>query len=1102
MKKTTAKNNLPGARPWLLILLCLLLSGACGLVYEIVWMKMLTLVIGNTVFSITTVLSAFMGGLALGSFLAGRVSATIKNPLKAYAILEGGIGLYALLLPLLIAVTEPLFRIVYQNLDASFYAFGLLRLLVCGLLLLVPTTLMGATLPVLSNYFIAGQNHVGRGVGLLYGVNTLGAVLGCSLAGFVLIPALGVSGTIYGAALLNLAICAGVLKIAQNPLPLRREDSAGQSVEITAQSRKKRKTPRHRPQLRRQPPKMAPTAGEIKTEIPPSAVRMVMVGIGLSGAAAMVYQITWTRVITLSIGSSVYAFSLIVTAFICGLALGSLAVARFIDRNRYLLPGLAVVQGAIGISALAIVPLLGRLPVFLAEFVFATDQSFLDIHLLEFAVILGLFLVPTLMMGAAVPMAVRICTPDSRRTGRFFGSVYALNTLGAIGGSVMAGFCLIPWMGTQNSILVAVALNVLAAGLILFQVPGITLAVRRAGALSIAAIAMLAWLTIPRWDAAVLVSGPFLYSGKYKQVSAEKGIEIETAMKNKERLLYFKEGLNALVSVEKSTLGDVSLKINGKTDASAKGGDVATQLMVGHLPLLLHPAARDVLVIGLGSGMTLGAVQKHPVKAVDVVEIEAAVVEASRYFREFTGDVLNDPRLNLILADGRNHLSLTGRQYDVIISEPSNPWVAGMANLFTREFFESAQARLRSGGLMCQWVHAYAMSSMDFKTVVRTFQAVFPHATLWEAAFSGDYLLIGSARELNINPRTLADRLEDERLSADVRKMRTNSPAALMSRLIMTEAAIPEYVAGAPLNTDGNALLEYSAPRAVLWYPAAETLAALYAHRQNPLDVLQFEHSAPPPPAMARELQERFAARSDVLDGFVSYSRGAAKEAMVHLERALVRSPQDYDAANLLAKLYYRIGNRFRDAKRLDEAATAYDKSVTTVDRFIGNTRDTLADHFELAKTYSRANYYLGTLNLGADRLERAAAAFEKSFTAGVPHADAHNNMGIVYERQGRYDAAIIQYRRALELNPDLVSVYMNIGNTHLKQKRYHDAIESYRQVNKLRPEFALTHYNLGLAYFEQQEWSRAEKEWQRALALKPDFTQARKMLANVRKKK
>jgi spermidine synthase len=338
IKDETSGQEVPRANP--LILLFLLLSGSCGLVYEILWMKMLTLVIGNTVFAVTTVLTAFMGGLALGSFLAGRFIDKIKDPLRTYGFLEGGIGLYALLLPLLIAGTEPLFRFVYQGLNPSFYTFSLLRFVVCGIILLVPTTLMGATLPVLSKHFVQRQSHVGWNVGMLYGVNTFGAVLGCSLAGFVLIPALGVTVTIYGAALLNLAICAGVLKLAKNHV--RQEEPSGGYGKIRDKKQKKQNQQQNKKKQQKK------IAEEVVPEIRPAVLWVVMVGIGFSGLAAMIYQIAWTRVLSLSIGSSVYAFSLIVTAFICGLALGSLIIAKFIDRGRDLVLWFAFCRGPSG----------------------------------------------------------------------------------------------------------------------------------------------------------------------------------------------------------------------------------------------------------------------------------------------------------------------------------------------------------------------------------------------------------------------------------------------------------------------------------------------------------------------------------------------------------------------------------------------------------------------------------------------------------------------------------------------------------------------------------------------------------------------------------
>jgi spermidine synthase len=680
--------------------------------------------------------------------------------------------------------------------------------------------------------------------------------------------------------------------------------------------------------------------------------------------------------------------------------------------------------------------------------------------------------------------------------------VYAANTLGAIFGSFIAGFLLIPWLGAQKSIFFAVSMNIFVAVIIVLHAPTIAIPRRIVGALVIVVIAVVVWSPISTWDTSILSSGPYLYADRYRDTSAKKGIDLGVAMKEGRQLLYFKEGLHALVSVEKTSQGDVSLEINGKTDASARGGDVATQLMLGHLPLLLHQGAKDVLVIGLGSGMTLGAVERYPVKGVDVVEIEAAVVEASKYFREFTGDALNDPRVNLIVADGRNHLALTNRQYDVIISEPSNPWISGMANLFTREFFDLAKGRLRKGGVMCQWVHAYSMSSIDFKTIVRTFHAVFPNAALWEASFGNDYLLIGSPQDLNIDSRMLIDRLGDERMKVHMERMHIRDPAAFLNKLILTREAIAPYAKGSPLHTDDNALLEYSAPKALLQGRSTRLLEELYQFRSKPADMLRSLRLVEIDAQIKNDLSAMFQAKMEVLRGYISsYSNGAAKNAIKRFEAGLAISPGDYDGTYMLARLNYDIGNRFKDAKHPAETTRAYEKSIKAIDNFIKGDGALLSYHFALELIYAKANLYLGTMALKTNRLEQAAEAFEKSTSGEVRYAEAHNNLGIVYDRTGRYDAAVNQYKLAIELDPNLVSAHMNIGNTRIKQGKYEGAIQSYLQVQKMRPDFALTNYNLGVAYFEQNQWKKAEKECMRALELKPDFAQAQKMLNDVRKK-
>jgi len=1080
MKRSTHTKNMAARHTRPLILTFLFFSGSAGLIYEILWMKMLTLIIGNTIFSITTVLTAFMGGLALGSFLAGRRVEKIRNPLKVYGILEGGIGAYALLLPVLIAGTEPLFRYIYQNAGVSFYVFSLLRFAICGALLLVPTTLMGATLPVLSKYFVERQTRLGRNVAMLYGVNTLGAVLGSFAAGFILIPILGISRTIYGAALLNLSISASVLLLSKRDVQIR---PLGGKEKTKIGEQKGR------------------SAGETIQEGRSAIASIVLIGIGMSGLAAMIYQIAWTRVLSLSLGPSVYAFSLIVTAFICGLALGSLVIAKFIDRRKDLVLGLALMEGAIGMSALLVVPVLGKLPVYIAEIVLESSHSFKNIYLMEFAIIFPLILIPTCLMGAAVPTAIKICTPDVRRVGRLFGNVYAVNTLGAIIGSFIAGFFLIPWLGMQMSIVTAVAINIIVAIIILLHAPTLSLFRRLAGALTTLVVVLVVWQLVPLWNVSILSSGLYLYADEYKSQAAQAKIGLEEAVKEGSELLFYKEGLHAVVAVAKNYVGELFLMIDGKIDATAKA-DAATQLLLGHLPLFLHLGAQDVLVIGLGSGMTLGAVERHPVKAVDVVDIESAVVEASDYFREFTGDALNDERVNVIIADGRNHLALTSQKYDVIISEPSNPWISGMANLFTREFFELAKGRLRKGGVMCQWVHAYSMFSEDFKTILRTFQSVFPHVTLWEAYFGDDYLIIGSGENFTIDTQMLSNRLGEETIRADLGKMHITDLPSMIGKILMTEESIAQYTEEAPLHTDDNALLEYSAPIALMEKRPGLVLEELYRYRTNPGRMLRSLGLAEISASVENDLLRMFQARAEVLDGRIMQKQGAVQDAIEKYESALSLRPRDYEATYLLAKLNCEMGDRLMKAQRPEEAVSACETSVGAIEDFIVGLGTDLSYYPDLEQVYAQAHVQLGIIALDANNLQEAAEAFRKSMSGELHLANAHKNLGIVYERLGQYEAAVSQYQQAVHLNPHFLSALMNLGNIYLQHEKYDEAMESYRQIQDLRPDLAITYYLMGIAHYQQEEWAKAERQWKRALELSPGLSEAQNALDLVRQKR
>ncbi len=773
-----------------IILFLFFCSGGLGLMYEIVWTRLLRHVMGNTVYSVTTVLSAFMAGLALGSYLGGKIIDRRGDPLKVYGLLQGAVGVYCLFLPSLIRSAEPLYRLLYQNFGQSYQLLNLLRFFFSSLFLLLPATFMGATFPVLSKFFIRSSERVGWTIGTLYALNTFGAVLGSFATGFVFIPLLGVSRTIYLAALFSILICP-VAFVLSRYLSSGHEVFSGPAPAAIGKEEIL--------SIRVRPPAM--------TRFFPPAL---LAAYALSGFAALVYEIAWTRVLALIIGSSVYAFCLMLTAFILGLALGGIVFSRFLHRWKDLVLVFAVFELAIGFSSLLTVPVFGRLPLLMTQLVVRFSYSFRILLTLEFALVFLIMIVPTVLMGGAFPLVGRLYTRSADEIGSSIGKVYAFNTLGSILGSFAGGFLLLPWLGIRKTILAAVLVN-LAIGLFFLGL-SYTLSAKRKGTLA-AATAIIAAVLIallPGWDRATMSSGPYLYAFRLLQQRREVGRGIPKA-----NILYYKEGVSDTVTVTEDFPGMRSYRTNGKVDGS-NGLDMYTQKLLAHVPILLHPGPRSVLVIGLATGVTLGSAGRYPVERLDCVEISPSAREPYRFFLDVNYDVLSDPRARLIIADGRNYLSLSGETYDVITSEPSNPWIAGVADLFTREFFEILRSRLNPGGVACSWIHAHSLEDRDFRSVVRTFRSVFDHVIVWES-FSGlDYLLVGSAEPFRVDYGKLRKRMADEKVASDLWRIDLVDPIQFLGCFMLGGDAVDRYVQGARIHTDDNALLEFSAPRSLL----------------------------------------------------------------------------------------------------------------------------------------------------------------------------------------------------------------------------------------------------------------------------------------------
>jgi len=780
----------------LLIYLLFLLSGCTGLIYEVVWVRELVLVLGGTTYAITTVLVAFMSGLALGSFLAGKLSDGLRQPGRIYGLLEICIGIYGLSVPLLLGLAEPLYKTLYPHVADMPGILTGVRFLVGSIILLLPTTFMGATLPILVNYITKEGQAFGRSVGLLYGINTFGAVLGTMAAGFWLIPTFGLTRTTWVAAGANLLI--GLTAIVL----LRSSQEAEGKV------------------------KPAPVKVKLKDlahEVTPALRLAVLMGFALSGFAAMVYQIAWTRALIMSVGSSTYAFTCILSAFILGLALGSLVIARWVDRWSRPVFIFAVFELGIALSAVLIIPIYGRIPLIVKHMVSNYAQHYGLLLTYQFILIIAVTIVPTVLMGAIFPFVTRIIAVKDGESGAAVGRAYAVNTLGTIFGSFFAGFVMIRLLGIRNSIVIAALLNALIGVWLLVQSKPAGEPIRNrllGSALVVLAIPMFAVLT-GEWDRLLLSSGPYLGRDQKKQ----------------QKIVYYGEGIDTTVAVMQEKGGGLTLAVNGKPDASTDLTDMPTQLLLGHLPALLTDNGKDACVIGLGSGITLGALAKYPTyRRLDCVEISDQVIKAARCFDEYNDNVLTaDSRVNLIRADGRNHLLLTDRTYDIIVSEPSNPWIAGVSNLFTREFFELSEKRLKENGKLCVWLQSYSISLDDFKIVVRTLCDVFDFVSIWQSSES-DYLMVAGRCPFAIPVDSALERFKRSSVWEDLYRAGLGEFGLVMGSYITSGNVLGEWAASAPIHIDDNPRLEFSAARNLYLDRNRRILSELIGLQGSPFD--------------------------------------------------------------------------------------------------------------------------------------------------------------------------------------------------------------------------------------------------------------------------
>ena len=948
----------------LIILLLFFLSGACGLIYEVAWMRMLRIVFGNTTFAVATILTSFMAGLALGSFFFGRFTDSHRYPLMIYGFQEVGIGLFALLYPLILPVLTSAYIPLYQQLTDSFYVFTLLRFVICFFVLIIPTFLMGGTLPVIGKLFINTYSRIGWGVGSLYGINTLGGVVGCLLAGFILLSQMGVKEATYLAAALNLFIGACAFLLYRTYDQRKVKSKANEDPEVAK--------------------------GEGKADgFSPAVLYTVVFIYFLSGFCSLAYEVLWTRILVFFLGSTVYAFTIMLTTFLCGISLGSVVFSFIADRFRFSISTLGILEILIGVLGAASLIQFGLLHGVIDRLLGTSWESWVG------AVFVGCFFVmfvPTFLMGMTFTLISKLYIKGLHTIGRGIGTLYSINTVGCIFGSFAAGFIIIPLLGITRAV-VLIAMTNVAIGVVGVLVDPVTRKRTRwlaaTGGIIVAALT----LGVVPFD-----KPAFLYRSSLKKLG---------------KLLYSKEGATATVTVHQSSVDPYTAQkvktvyIDGVNVAGTSQMLRTTQKLQAHLPIVLFKASakrdpENVFIVGFGSGNSSYEVSLHEGVNVYCGELVADLSKTATYFVDMNHNIISNPRFQMLVGDARTTLLASTRHYDLIESDSIHPEIN--FDLYTEEYFRICRSKLAPNGMVSSWLPLFKLSDRDFRTILKTFQTVFPHASLWYApVYANDHaLLIGSLNELKIDFMKLQQVLANEKISSSLEEVGLDDIFTLLSCFVMGEEDIARYVEGSPSNTANHPYIAFYAPKSSRIN--RESLESICSLRSSVYPLLF--NMGDEKDAIQAALDRRFGSTGHVMRGIGKQWFGGYDAAIKEYRQALQINPRDGNVENLLRQAlhddFILKGSYYKEKGDYQRAVSMFKSALRQNPR-------SLWGHNNLAAVYNNMEYYEGAIreSLEAIRIDPSCAL-------------SHYNLAFAYGSTGLLDKCRDSLEETLRIDPDM----------------------------------------------------------------------------------
>ena len=1071
---------------------CFFLSGLLGLIYEIAWIKKASLVFGSASYALSTVVAVFFGGLALGSFVFGRASAGIDRPLRLYAKLEIALGALALATPTLFALCDLAYGSVYPAAYESFSSMTLLRLALTSIAILPATFLMGATLPLFCRQYVTQATGISRSVGFLYGLNTLGAAVGCFLAGFILLPMLGVNTSIYAAGVLNVGIGVVIWSLARD---------------TRAQGSTQKKTAKHS-----QGKREASTGGNETAAATARQRGVVAFLFFVSGAVILANEILWARFLTLLTRNTVYTYTLTLGVILLGIVIGSWVMARHFDDSEKRAQHFGSVQILTGLSVLLV--LLLPASWWRTNLIGADGEA----GLLTFGFVL---LGPAILSGIAFPLAVRMVVDQPWLASVGVGKMTALNTFGGIVGSLLAGFVMLPTLGLHASVRVTTGASLVLGLAAWFLIDG---ARDRPKKLFLSAVSLGVWFLLPNAMGTRLPDDFLLKPG--------------------DRAIAVAEGRNANLAVLERN-GVRILEIDRLWQGEARK---THQIMAAHIPMLVHPSPKDIAVIGLGTGQTASRFLYYDIARLDCVDIESELPGIVR--EHFDADWLDDSRVRFLAEDGRNYLSYTDQQYDVISVEVGQTFRPGVGSFYTREFYEHARQRLSPDGLLCQFVPIMFLSQDECRGVVNTFIDVFPEASLWYN--TGELLLVGTnASSFRISGERLKQAIARPLVNEDLewahwggRRERLNTPDTFLGAYLMGAGGLFKIGEGGEIFRDDLPLLDYSvsgirAPRdeilitdriAELVEPVTDVLdsalgldlnriqgmrdANLQDVRGTSIGRAGFGLFATGKYAQAREVLRRalrVSTRNVAIRlylGDTHMALGRTNDALREYQTALGVDPDRIPTHQRLAQAYEKQDNKLLALRHYQSLSELQPESYDAALAY-GRMRIDAGDPaggIEVLRPWSEREdaeleFQLGRAYYARRNREDARVHYQRCLELAPERVEARVNLGNLYRDLGKTEEAIEEYQLAIRVRPTLIQAHYNLSVAFSREERYDEAIESGQNVLRLDDEFYAGYDHLGTMYYRTGSYKKAVQMYERAIEIKPDFSNAVNNLARAKAK-